>query len=47
MKAGIVYEELGQFSEALKVYNRIKTDYSKSTEARDSEKHIARVNLSL
>ena len=47
MKAGTVYEELGQFSEALKVYNRIKTDYSKSTEARDAEKHIARVNLSL
>ena len=44
-KAGMVYEELGKFSKALKAYETIKTEYSNSTEAREIEKYIARVNL--
>lgn len=47
MKAGLVYEELGKYSEALKVYNKVKVEYSKSTEAREVEKYIARVNMML
>lgn len=41
-KAGIAYESLGQYKEAVKVYERIKADYSKSSEARDIEKYLAR-----
>jgi tetratricopeptide (TPR) repeat protein len=47
MKAGVVYEELEMFTEALKIYNRVKIDFSKSSEAREIEKYIARVNLKL
>jgi tetratricopeptide (TPR) repeat protein len=47
MKAGVVYEELGMFAEALKTYKRVKSEYSKSTEAREVEKYIARVSLNL
>lgn len=32
MKAGMVYEELGKYEDALAVYEKIKTEYSKSTE---------------
>lgn len=45
MKAGQVYEELGKYSEALKVYEDIKKNFSTSTEAREIEKYITRVNL--
>jgi tetratricopeptide (TPR) repeat protein len=45
MKAGVVYEELGKPAEALKLYEKIKTDYAKSSEAREIEKYIARVNI--
>lgn len=45
MKAGLVYEELGNYNEALKVYNSIKKEHSKSSEARDVEKYIARVKM--
>jgi TolA-binding protein len=44
MKAGMVYEELGKKAEALKVYETIKSDYSKSPEAREIEKYITRVS---
>jgi tetratricopeptide (TPR) repeat protein len=44
MKAGLVYEELSKYSEALKVYEIIKNDYPKSSEAREIEKYITRVN---
>jgi tetratricopeptide (TPR) repeat protein len=45
MKAGLVYEELGKYSEALKIYETIKLDHAKSTEAREIEKYITRVSL--
>ena len=47
MKAGLVYEELGKMDKALEVYKQIKKDYPKSSEAREVEKHIARVEASL
>jgi tetratricopeptide (TPR) repeat protein len=45
MKAGLIYEELGKFNDALKAYETIKNDFGKSTEAREIEKYITRVNL--
>ena len=42
LKAGVVYEKLGKYSDAVKVYETIKKDYPQSTEARDIEKYIER-----
>jgi tetratricopeptide (TPR) repeat protein len=44
-KAGMVYEELKQYEKALDLYNIIKNDFTKSIEARDIEKDIARLNV--
>ena len=44
MKAGGVYEDLKNYENALKVYEQIKSDYLTSTEGREIEKYIARVN---
>jgi TolA-binding protein len=44
MKAGGVYEDLKNYENALKVYEQIKSDYLNSTEGREIEKYIARVN---
>jgi tetratricopeptide (TPR) repeat protein len=41
-KAGLAYESLNNYKDAIKVYERIKTDFDKSTEARDIDKFIAR-----
>ena len=43
MKAGWAYEILGKNEEALKVYQQIKNDYPRSTEARDIPKYIAKL----
>jgi tetratricopeptide (TPR) repeat protein len=45
MKAAMVYEELGKLNDALNAYKQIKDNYPKSTEARDIEKFITRVEL--
>ena len=42
MKAGIAYEELGKYKEALEVYKNIQTNFSESREGRNIEKYIAR-----
>ena len=47
MKAGIIYEELGKFNRALEAYETIKSDYPETTEGRDIEKYIARVQTKL
>ena len=47
MKAGIVYEELEKYSKALEAYENIKENYPESTEGRDIEKYIARVQLKI
>lgn len=45
MKAGEIYELNGKYSEALKVYERIESEYPLSTEGTTIEKYIARVKL--
>jgi len=45
MKAGLVYEELGKFSRALEAYEHIMDNYPETTEGRQVEKYIARVQL--
>jgi len=42
-KAGVAYESLNKPEKALKAYTQIKEDYSKSAEAADIEKYIARI----
>ena len=42
-KAALAYESKSQFADALKLYERIQKEFSKSTEARDIEKYIQRV----
>lgn len=43
MKAGACFEELGKFDKALEVYNKVRKDFFQTTEGRDIDKHIARV----
>ena len=45
MKAGELYELSENYSEALKVYERIQSEYPESTEGTSIEKYIARVKL--
>jgi tetratricopeptide (TPR) repeat protein len=45
-KAALAYELNSNFSEALATYERLKSDYPKSSESRDVEKYIARVKAS-
>ena len=45
MKAGEIYELNGKYSEALKIYERIESEYPESTEGTTIEKYIARVKL--
>jgi tetratricopeptide (TPR) repeat protein len=41
-KAGLAYEDKGNYQDAIKVYEQIKTDYPESNEGREIEKYIAR-----
>jgi len=45
MKAGELYELNGKYAEALKLYERIESDYPESTEGSTIEKYITRVKL--
>ena len=45
MKAAEIYELNGKYSEALKVYERIETEYPESTEGTTIDKYIAMVKL--
>jgi tetratricopeptide (TPR) repeat protein len=45
MKAGEIYELTKQYSEALKMYERIQNEYPESTEGNSIDKYIARVKL--
>ncbi len=47
MKAGQVYEELGKYSRALEAYENIRDEYPETTEGRQVEKYIARVQLKM
>ena len=44
-KAGIAYESLGQYPQAVKVYTAIKDQYPASMEANDIEKYIERAKM--
>ncbi len=43
-RAGFVYEQLGDYDNALKMYKKIQTEHYKSMESREVEKYIARAN---
>lgn len=45
MKAGEIYEQTEKYTEALKLYERIQSEYPESTEGSSIEKYIARVKL--
>jgi tetratricopeptide (TPR) repeat protein len=47
MKAAFTYELDGNYTESLKLYERIQKDYYKSTEGREAEKYIARAKAKL
>jgi tetratricopeptide (TPR) repeat protein len=40
-KAGLAYESLNRYKDAVKVYERIKTDYDKSNEGKEIDKFLA------
>jgi tetratricopeptide (TPR) repeat protein len=42
-KAAFAYEQKANYTDALVTYERLKNEYSKSSEARDVDKYIARV----
>lgn len=44
MKAGLTCEEMGDYAEAKKLYRRIKMEYPRTSEGRNIDKHIGRVN---
>jgi tetratricopeptide (TPR) repeat protein len=45
MKAGQIYELQKKYTEALKIYERIQSEYPESTEGSSIDKYIARVKL--
>lgn len=45
LKAGIMYEELGQPQEALKMYEIVKTKYPQSPEGYEIDKYISRIKV--
>lgn len=47
LKAGWAYEIKGDYAKALNMYEKIKTEYPKTREARDIDKYIARAKAQL
>ncbi len=45
MKAATLYESQGKYSDALKIYEQLKSDYSESREGREVEKYISRAKM--
>lgn len=45
MKAAMVYEELGKYNEAIKLYERVTVDYATSLEASTAEKELVRAKI--
>lgn len=46
-KAAFVYEELGEYDKALELYESIASEFPKSEESRDIEKHITSAKLKM
>jgi hypothetical protein len=44
-KAGLANESKGNFSEALSIYERIQKEFTRTGEAREIDKYIARVKI--
>ncbi|HEY0030340.1 MAG TPA: tetratricopeptide repeat protein [Bacteroidia bacterium] len=44
-KAGMAYEEKGNYADAIKIYERIKNEFTETTEGRDMDKYIARAKM--
>jgi len=47
MKAGLTYEEMGEYQDAKDLYVRIKKEYPTTSEGRSIDKHIGRINILL
>jgi len=47
MKAGMLYENEGNYKEALGIYEKIKDNYPDSNEGRSIDKYIARVKMNI
>ena len=47
LRAGQVYETLGKMTEAVEIYQRIKNHYGQTTEWREVDKYIGRINSTL
>ena len=45
MKAGLTYEELEKYSDALTVYEKVKTQYYNTVEAQEIDKYIERAKI--
>ncbi len=45
LKAGLVYEKLGEFDNAVKTYTKVKTNYNGAPEAASIDKYITRAQL--
>src|ERR1043165_6168633 len=41
-KAGLAYEDKGNYADAIKIYERIRNEYSQSMEGKEMEKYISR-----
>jgi tetratricopeptide (TPR) repeat protein len=46
MRAGLAFESLGNWSDAVKAYEKIKEDFAETTEGREVEKFLARAKAS-
>lgn len=42
MKAALAYEDLNDFTKAIEIYKKLRTDFFQTTEGRDAEKYLAR-----
>ena len=47
MKAGLVYEELGQYEDALKMYEKVELEYPFTSQGRQVNKYISRVKVKI
>jgi tetratricopeptide (TPR) repeat protein len=45
MKAGLVYEDLGKYKEALETYEKVRRDYPEYSKSNNVEKYITRSRL--
>ncbi len=43
MKAGIAYEDMKNYDKALEIYTKVRKDFYQTSEGREAEKYIARV----